>query len=254
MESLPVVAFEDLGRAPYREVWDYQTELRDALVARKRSNSKQHRAPCRHRLLFVEHDPVYTIGKSGKLDHLLLSEEELVRRGVSLYRSNRGGDITYHGPGQLVGYPIFDLDDFFHDVRRYIAALEEAVIRTLAIYNLEGRRYEGYTGVWLAPSGMLPWRKICAIGVHLSRWVTLHGFALNVDPDLAHFRGIVPCGITRGTHEVTSLALELGTCVDAPSLKVRLLTNMSEVFGFRYERSIDPSELSSWSSPAASPA
>ncbi len=154
---------------------------------------------------------------------------------MSLFtKSNRGGDITYHGPGQIVAYPIFDLDWFFNDVRKYVWSLEEAVICLLAEYGLAAERYEGYTGVWLSPKQGLPWRKICAIGVHISRWVTLHGLAFNVNTDLSYFRGIVPCGIASGSHEVTSLAVELGRELDMVRVKEGLRQNLAAVFDYEY--------------------
>ena len=237
------VVFEDLGRMEYQQAWDYQTAVHKQLVAAKRAHgwSKPSQAPL-HRLIFVEHDPVFTLGKSGSIDNLLLDEVALARQGIAFHRINRGGDITYHGPGQIVGYPILDLDWFFNDVKRYVWSLEEAVIRTLGSHGILAQRYEGYTGVWLAPTGVLPWRKICAIGVHLSRWVTLHGFAFNVNTDLTHFRGIVPCGIARGSHEVTSLAAELGGEQDMASVKLSLRQNLSDVFGFDLATSFSESE------------
>lgn len=238
----PLVAFEDLGRVDYPAAWDYQTEVHRGLVARKKSFGWERApSPPPHRLLFVEHDHVYTLGKSGSREHLLLDEAGLRARGVAFHRINRGGDITYHGPGQLVGYPILDLDWFFHDVKRYVWSLEEAVIRTLAAYGLAAERYEGYTGVWLPPKrpsdahgAGLPWRKICAIGVHLSRWVTLHGFAFNVNTDLSYFRGIVPCGIAAGDHEVTSLAVELQRPIAFAEAQGRVRDCLAEVFGYAY--------------------
>ena len=229
----PLVRFRDLGRRDYQWAWDHQTAVHKDLVARKKAAgwTRPELAPP-HQLLFVEHDHVYTLGKSGSVEHLLYSERELRERGVQFYRINRGGDITYHGPGQIVGYPILDLDWFFNDVKRYVASLEEAVIRTLDTYGVTATRYEGYTGVWLPPTDALPWRKICAIGVHLSRWVTLHGFAFNVNTDLSYFRGIVPCGIARGDHEVTSLAVELGATQDLEQVKSRLRQNLAHVLDF----------------------
>jgi len=233
--SLQTVNFQDLGHMSYVEAWDYQTQVHEALKALKKQHGwdKAPTAPT-HKLLFVEHDPVYTLGKSGSIDHLLLDEKGLKAKGVEFHKINRGGDITFHGPGQIVGYPIFDLDWFFHDVRKYVWSLEEGVIQTLAAYGIEAERYEGYTGVWLAPTEVLPWRKICAIGVHVSRWVTLHGFAFNVNTDLSYFRGIVPCGIASGAHEVTSLAVELGDQVDMEQIKFSLRQNLASIFGFAY--------------------
>jgi len=231
MQDRPMqtVKVRDLGRMPYQQAWDLQTQVHEAVKAGKRSQPAPLSGP-EHQLLFVEHDPVYTLGKSGKIDHLLLSEAECNARKVEFHRINRGGDITYHGPGQIVGYPILDLDWFFNDVRRYVWSLEESVIRTLAHYNIVAERYPGYTGVWLLPDQGEPWRKICAIGVHLSRWVTLHGFAFNVNTDLSYFRNIVPCGITPGTHEVTSMASELGADLDLATVKSQLAEEFSAVF------------------------
>lgn len=234
------VYFEDLGRVGYEAAWAYQTEVHQALVARKRGFGWERAPePPPHRLLLVEHDPVYTLGKSGSAAHLLLGEDALAAHGVTFHRINRGGDITYHGPGQVVGYPILDLDWFFHDVRRYVWSLEEAVIRTLGHYGLTATRYAGYTGVWLAPKPATtpgtpdrPWRKICAIGVHLSRWVTLHGFAFNVNTDLAYFGHIVPCGIADEDKSVTSLAAELRQEVDLKAVKLRLRGELAGVFGY----------------------
>lgn len=233
--ALPPVAFADLGRLDYPSAWELQTERHKRLVALKRDFGwgKAQSSPV-HELYFVEHPHVYTIGKSGSPDNLLLDERSLRARGVTFHKVNRGGDITYHGPGQIVGYPILDLDWFFHDVRRYVFSLEEAVIRTLATYGVAAERHEGYTGVWLPPKPALPWRKICAIGVHLSRWVTLHGFAFNVQPDLSYFRGIVPCGIASTAHGVTSLAAELGHSLDIEEVKRRLRIRLAEVLGFRF--------------------
>lgn len=231
----PAVAYRDLGRLEYQAAWDFQTSRHKDLIATKRAYGwDKAPVPPTHELYFVEHPHVYTLGKSGSLDNLLLDERALRERGVGFHRINRGGDITYHGPGQIVGYPIFDLDWFFHDVKRYVWSLEEAVIRTLATYGVAAERYAGYTGVWLSPKRGLPWRKICAIGVHISRWVTLHGFAFNVQPDLSYFRGIVPCGIASGAHEVTSLAAELAHDIDLREAKTQLLHALADVFGFEY--------------------
>jgi lipoyl(octanoyl) transferase len=233
------VIFRDLGRIAYREAWDCQEQLLRELVDRKRANRQrraegQAEAPQRHYLLFCEHDPVYTLGKSGSAEHLLLDEAALTKAGFEFYKINRGGDITYHGPGQIVGYPIFDLDCFFTDVHRYVRTLEEAVIRTLADFGLVAGRMEGYTGVWLEQTNQRPKRKICAIGVHLSRWVTMHGFAFNVQPNLQHFRNIVPCGIAEPDKDVTSLERELDRPVDIGAVKERLKNHFAELFGFEW--------------------
>lgn len=233
------VIFQDLGRMPYREAWDYQQSRLDELVARKMRNRQRRtegipEEPRHHFLLFCEHPPVYTLGKSGSMDHLLLEEAELTSHGFEFFKINRGGDITYHGPGQIVGYPIFDLEGFFTDVHRYVRFLEEAVLLTLADYGLTGMRMEGYTGVWLEAKHHLPQRKICAIGVHLSRWVTMHGFAFNVNPQLQHFRNIVPCGIKDENKDVTSMERELGRQVDIEEVKARLLGHFADLFGFHW--------------------
>ena len=223
----------------YQEAWDLQTELHAATVARKKANRERVKAgraaePQHHHLLFVEHPPVYTLGKSGSPDHLLLDEAELSRQGFSFYRINRGGDITYHGPGQLVAYPILDLEEFFTDVHKYVRCLEEVVIRTCADFGVHAERDEGYTGVWLPgdPARRQPRRKICAIGVHLSRWTTLHGFAFNVRPNLTHFGNIVPCGIDDADRAVTSLSVEVGRPVETEEVKPLVKRHFQEVFSF----------------------
>ena len=224
----------------YQPAWDLQRRLHAEVVARKLNKRESLRAgehdssAQHHHLLFVEHPPVYTLGKSGSVDHLLLSEEELQARGFTFVRINRGGDITYHGPGQLVAYPIFDLDEFFNDVHRYVRSLEEVIIRTLADFGLRGERDPGYTGVWLAgdPSRRQPKRKICAIGVHLSRWTTMHGLAFNVRPNLTHFGHIVPCGIAEADRSVTSLSVELRRPVEIEEVLPVVQRHFQEVFGF----------------------
>jgi lipoyl(octanoyl) transferase len=234
------VVFKDLGVISYREAWDYQQQLLAAAIDTKRRNrelKEQGTAtliPVRHHLLFCQHPPVYTLGKSGSTENLLLDEQGLQEKGIEFFKINRGGDITYHGPGQIVGYPIFDLDEFFTDVHRYVRSIEEAVIRTIAEYGIEGYRIKEYTGVWLPEKGWLPKRKICAIGVHLSRWVTMHGFAFNVNTGLDYFRHIVPCGINDGDKDVTSLAKELGKTMDENEVKEKLKRHFADVFGFEF--------------------
>lgn len=235
----PLVHFRDLGLKDYRETWDLQTELHSAAVARKRENRQREKegkplVRQEHHLLFVEHPPVYTLGKTGSMDHLLLNESQLAEQGFTFYKINRGGDITYHGPGQLVAYPIFDLAEFFEDVHRYVRSLEEVVIRTLAEYDIAAERDEGYTGVWLQGDAgrRQPRRKICAIGVHLSRWTTLHGFAFNIRPNLTHFGNIIPCGIAESDRSVTSLSVELGRPVELAEVKPIVQRHFQEVFGF----------------------
>lgn len=241
------VHFRDLGRMPYQEAWDLQTELHAAAVARKRANREREKvgetpSPQHHHLLFVEHPPVYTLGKSGSPDHLLLNEEQLAEQGFTFHTINRGGDITYHGPGQLVAYPIFDLEEFFTDVHKYVRCLEEVVIRACADFGLAAERDAGFTGVWLPgdPARRQPRRKICAIGVHLSRWTTLHGFAFNVRPNLTHFGNIVPCGIDDADRSVTSLSVEIGRPVELDEVKPIVLRHFEAVFDFSLATATTP--------------
>lgn len=188
-----------------------------------------------NQLIFCEHSHVYTLGKSGSENHLLINKSKLESESIEFFKINRGGDITYHGPGQITGYPIFDLDEFFTDVHKYVRYLEEVIIRTIAEYGLHGVRLKEYTGVWLAPEKEgEPYRKICAIGVHLSRWVTMHGFAFNVNTDLDYFDFIVPCGIDDGDKTVTSLSRELGTIIDMEEVKQKLRHHFKTLFEFEY--------------------
>lgn len=226
------VQFKDLGTLDYKQAWDFQEEVFSATVSRKVNNRKsgpEEQIPTDNYLLFCQHPHVYTLGKSGKEEHLLLDDNAREKRNVEYYRINRGGDITYHGPGQLVGYPILDLDNFFTDIHRYIRTIEEAVIRTLEEYGLDAGRISGLTGVWLGHNGSGSPRKICAIGVKTSRWVTMHGFALNVNPDLAYFSHIVPCGIS--DKAVTSMQLELARKVDLEEVAGRLKNHLADLFG-----------------------
>lgn len=223
----------------YKDAWAYQEARLKELVDRKLHNRQLEKVGQagegqRHYLLFCEHPPVYTLGKSGSMDNLLLDEADLHRQGFEFFKINRGGDITYHGPGQIVGYPIFDLDGFFTDVHRYVRYLEEAIIRTIAEYGLRGIRIEGFTGVWLEASGEAPLRKICAIGVHLSRWVTMHGFAFNVNTQLEHFENIIPCGIDDDDKSVTSLEKELGAKLPMQEVKMKLKEHFAGLFGFEF--------------------
>lgn len=205
------VRFEDLGTINYQEAWDYQERLLAEAVAIKTQNRKysaEEQQPTPNHLLFCQHPHVYTLGKSGHQENLLMNEEQLNEVGAQFYKINRGGDITYHGPGQLVGYPILDLENFFTDIHKYMRILEEAIILTCADYGLSAGRIDGLTGVWLGyEDGQNP-RKICAMGVKCSRWVTMHGFAFNVNTDLNFFGNIIPCGIS--DKAVTSLQQELG--------------------------------------------
>lgn len=229
-----------MGRIPYKDAWDYQKKRHAELVEAKKHNrdlplDSPERLVLPHRFLFCEHPPVYTLGKGGDAQNLLLNQAELAQKGIEFYHINRGGDITYHGPGQIVGYPIFDLDDFFNDVHRYVRSIEEAIIRALAEFNIKAGRIEGLSGVWLQAEGFLPKRKICALGVHLSRWVTMHGFALNANTDLAFFNNIIPCGIVDTDKTVTSMAFELQQTVDLAQTKVAIIRHFSQIFDFDYE-------------------
>lgn len=224
------VEIQDLGLKDYKEAWDYQEQLfkgiLDIKIKNRRENSK-FTTP--NYFLFVEHHHVYTLGKSGQAENMLLNEEQLVAKNATFYKTNRGGDITYHGPGQIVGYPILDLDNFFTDIHKYLRFLEEVIILTLDDYGLKASRSDGETGVWLDVGTPFA-RKICAMGVRASRWVTMHGFALNVNTDLGYFDNIVPCGI-RGK-AVTSLNVELGKIkIPLEEVKEKLLHHFSALFG-----------------------
>lgn len=218
----------DLGRAPYRETWDLQAAIQQRLIEAKRKARKEgheEEADSTDVLLFVEHPHVYTLGKSGDKANLLRSDEELERIDATFVPIDRGGDITYHGPGQLVGYPIFDLDRHFTDIGRYLRSLEEVIIRSCADYGIEAGRIKGLTGVWVDDA------KVCAMGIKCSRWVTMHGFAFNVNTQLDYFGHIVPCGID--DKEVTSLKKLLGYEVDMDEVKERVIGHFEEVFGIR---------------------
>lgn len=225
------VSFRDLGMIDYKQAWDLQEDLLQSIVQVKTENRTLPVADQKlteNYLLFCEHPHVYTLGKSGHENYLLLNEQQLEEKNATYYKINRGGDITYHGPGQLVGYPIFDLDNFFTDIHKYLRCLEEVIILTLADYGLEGERFEGYTGVWLDAGIAGKERKICAMGVRCSRWVTMHGFALNVNSDLSYFNNIVPCGIP--DKAVTSLEKELGRKVNADEVKEKVKMYFEKVF------------------------
>lgn len=223
------VIFKDLGLIDYKECWDYQEKLFDDIVRRKyenRGKPKEAQLQTDNYLLFCEHPHVYTLGKSGDIENLLINDKE--PGSPQFYKINRGGDITYHGPGQLVGYPILDLDLFFTDIGRYLRSLEEAVIRTLANYDIEAGRYEGFTGVWLDTTIPAKARKICALGVRISRWVSMHGFAFNINTDLDYFKHIVPCGLQ--DKAVTSMERELGKIIDTEEVKTLLKKHLSDIF------------------------
>lgn len=223
------IQFQDLGLKDYKETWDLQEEIFKKTVAIKVRNRRENAGlSTPNHFLFVSHAHVYTLGKSGDLSNLLLNEEQLKTKGANFYKINRGGDITYHGPGQIVGYPILDLENFFTDIHKYLRLLEETIILTLADYGLEASRSQGETGVWLDVGTPFA-RKICALGVRASRWVTMHGFALNVNTDLGYFDHIIPCGI-RGK-SVTSLRLELKRDqVDENEVKEKLLEHFLNLF------------------------
>jgi lipoyl(octanoyl) transferase len=234
--SKPIVSFRDLGLAPYKETWDFQEELFERNVQRKLQNRLEGKADgvgTEDVLLFVEHPHVYTLGKSGDAFHLLVSEEKLKEIGATYYPINRGGDITYHGPGQIVGYPLLDLEHFFTDIHKYMRYLEEAIIRTIAHYGIVGGRIDGLTGVWLDIDDPKKARKIAALGVKCSRWLTMHGFAFNVNTDLNYFNHIVPCGIT--DKKVTSLSSELRREMDMDEVKRFLLQELADVFQFEIQ-------------------
>ena len=219
----PKVKYHPLGSVDYKEAWDFQESLFNAIISSKQQGSSDSES----HLITCEHPHVFTLGKSGKKDHLLADEESLKSIDARFYQINRGGDITYHGPGQLVVYPILDLDQFFTDIHKYMRFLEEAVILTLADYGISAGRYPGYTGVWLdadLPSA----REICALGVRCSRWVTMHGFAFNVNTDLSYFNHIVPCGID--DKAVTSMAQELGKALIMEEVKQKLKQHIAALF------------------------
>lgn len=222
------VKFIDWGLTDYQEAWDKQEVLFNETVALKTKNRTENTTlPTPDYLVFCEHPHVYTLGKSGKAENLLLDEAGLIAKQATYYKINRGGDITYHGPGQIVGYPILDLDHFFTDIHLYLRTLEEAVILTLADYGITAGRYPGYTGVWLDADNEKA-RKICAMGVRCSRWVTMHGFAFNVNTDLAYFKNIVPCGID--DKDVTSMQRELGKALDMEEVKSKLKNHIAQLF------------------------
>lgn len=225
------VEFRDLGLIDYLQAWDYQESLFADTVAikiRNRNLPTSEQCPTPNYLLFVEHPHVYTLGKSGKQENLLLEESGLKEKNATFYKINRGGDITYHGPGQLVGYPILDLDNFFTDIHKYLRLLEEAVILTLDEYGIEAGRITGLTGVWLDPIKQENPRKICALGVKSSRWVTMHGFAFNINSDLNYFDNIIPCGID--DKAVTSLQKELGKEIPMEEVKEKMKKHLSALF------------------------
>jgi lipoyl(octanoyl) transferase len=243
------VLFSDLGNMDYRQAWDYQEKLlQENLLVKSEvrrladvqidgaasgsGTATLEQAPAtQHYLLFVEHPPVYTLGKSGHMENALIDEERMIQKGVQFFRTNRGGDITFHGPGQIVGYPVLDLEKFYTDIGRYLRSLEEVIIGVLAEYGIRGDRSPGETGVWIDPGIKGRERKICAIGIRCSRWITMHGFAFNVNTDLDHFADIIPCGIQ--DKQVTSLEKELGRPVPLEQVKEQVKRQFESVFGVR---------------------
>ncbi|MBS1576846.1 MAG: lipoyl(octanoyl) transferase LipB [Bacteroidetes bacterium] len=238
------VIFRDLGLRDYKSVWDYQESLLrenvqiksavgnlQLVTGRNSDNIQNSQVSTINYLLFVEHPPVFTLGKSGDVNNLLINEIELEQKGIEFYKTNRGGDITFHGPQQIVGYPILDLEKFTTDIGKYLRHIEEVIILVLAEYGIKGERSQGETGVWIDASIKGKERKICAIGVRCSRWVTMHGFAFNVNTDLSYFDYIVPCGIEN--KQVTSLEKELGRKVDIEEVKEKVKRNFEKVFGVK---------------------
>jgi lipoyl(octanoyl) transferase len=240
LDKLPVV-YKDLGIIRYKAAWDYQEELLQYNVQLKSQAMQQHRqlaaagqlpdvplADTTSYLLLCEHPPVYTLGKSGNINNVLITEAAMQQQQIDFYKINRGGDITFHGPGQLVGYPILDLEKIYTDIGRYLRELEEVIILTIADYGIKGSRSQGETGVWIDPDIQGSERKICAMGVRCSRWITMHGFALNVNTDLSYFNNIVPCGIVN--KQVTSIQKELGRAVDMQEVKEKFCHYFQQVF------------------------
>lgn len=222
------ILLKDLKVKDYKETWDYQADLLQQIVDIKIGNRRNNLTnKTNNYFLFVEHPHVYTLGKSGDLSNLLLNEKQLEEKGATFYKINRGGDITYHGPGQIVGYPILDLENFFTDIHKYLRLLEETIILTIAEYGLKGERSNGETGVWLDVGTPFA-RKICALGIRSSRWVTMHGFALNVNTNLGYFDNIIPCGI-RGK-AVASMEAELGKKIDLEEVKTKVLKHFKTLF------------------------
>ncbi|MFN2438316.1 MAG: lipoyl(octanoyl) transferase LipB [Chitinophagaceae bacterium] len=236
-----VVYYRDLGKMDYKTAWDYQEGLlqenvrikslvysQESGVGTNQLPATHSELPTQHYLLFVEHPPVYTLGKSGKIENVLINEQQRSERGIEFFHTNRGGDITFHGPAQIVGYPILDLEKFYTDIGRYLRDLEEVIILTLQAYGIQGGRSNGATGVWIDAANKGRERKICAMGVRCSRWITMHGFALNVNTDLNYFNHIIPCGIQN--KKVTSLKEETGHEMDIDEIKEKLKKNFEKVF------------------------
>lgn len=229
------VSFQDLGSIDYQECWTHQEVIFKKNVAIKLANRKENKDdPTTNHLIFCEHPHVYTLGKSGDQSHLLIDQQKLKERNATFYKIDRGGDITYHGPGQLVVYPILDLESFFTDIHKYLRYLEEGVIETLNHFGISAGRIEGLTGVWINVDNKKPSKKICAMGVRCSRWITMHGLALNINPDLSYFNNIVPCGIS--DKAVTSMQNELQKEVTMEEVKEILLQKLTGLFEFKIVR------------------
>jgi lipoyl(octanoyl) transferase len=232
-----IVTYKDLGLIDYKTAWDYQEVLLQENVATKIARKTEltlqgvdavEATATKNYFLLCEHPPVYTLGKSGNIQNILMSKKELAESGISFFKTNRGGDITFHGPAQIVGYPILDLENFYTDIGRYLRELEQVIILTLAEYGIDGQRSSGETGVWIEPDIAGRERKICAMGVRCSRWITMHGFALNVNTDLSYFDNIIPCGIVN--KKVTSIQNELGRKANMQEIKEKLQRNFENVF------------------------
>ena len=238
------IYFQDLGRIGYMEAWQFQDKLFNHILEikkadRKSNNSDNRKKPTPNYLIFCEHPHVYTLGKNGSADNLLISDEIMKEKSIQYVHTNRGGDITYHGPGQIVGYPVLDLENFFTDIRKYMQSLEDTVISTLSNYGITSERLKGYPGVWLDTDDPLISRKICAMGVKSSRWVTMHGWALNVHTELSYFDYIIPCGIK--DKSVTSIQKETGRYIDKEEVKALLRNHFTRIFNARItETSILP--------------
>ncbi|MBS1729213.1 MAG: lipoyl(octanoyl) transferase LipB [Bacteroidetes bacterium] len=226
------VYFTDLGLKSYKDVWDLQERKLRHIVSQKMVEEETGLLPVSH-LFFTEHPAVYTLGRNGNEQHVLISGDELAKKGIEYFHTNRGGDITFHGPGQLVGYPIFDLSQFKTDVGWYLRQLEEVVIRTLSDYGISGDRSKGETGVWIDPQNPHRARKICAMGIRCSRWVSMHGLALNINTNLQYFNFIIPCGIQN--KQVTSLQQELGRWINEDEVKQKMKYYFEEVFEIKLE-------------------
>ena len=230
------VIFKDLGIIDYKTAWDYQEKLLQQNVSIKTAIRNDaavaEKLDTQNYFLLCEHEPVYTLGKSGDMKNVLMSEAELAANNIQFFKTNRGGDITFHGPQQIVGYPILDLEKFYTDIGKYLRNLEEVIILTIAEYGIKGERSAGETGVWIEPGVIGKERKICAIGVRCSRWITMHGFALNVNTDLSYFNNIIPCGIVN--KQVTSIEKELGKKVDFEEVKEKVRNNFKMVFDVEF--------------------